>query len=746
VNFTDGLNPDQAQAVTTTDGAVLVLAGPGSGKTRVLTHRIAYLLAEKEVPPYHITAMTFTNKAANEMQERVGNLTAGESRVWLGTFHSFCVRVLRRESEATPYQSNFTIYDSGEQRTVIKNIIKDMNLNVKQYNPYRILGKISKYKNEMLLPHMVNPIGYQDELIANIYAEYQERLLSSNVMDFDDLLMQTVLLFRNNTSVLDYYHDKLQYIMVDEFQDTNIAQYEIIHHLGQGSGNIFVVGDPDQSIYAFRGADYRNIQRYLDDYPDHTLITLDENYRSHQLILDAAMAVIRHNDDHIKRDLFTQRKKGAKIQVAEHDNGDHEGDWVGQVIKQLRLEEGYSLRDFAVMYRTNAQSLIMENRLRDHEIPHKIVGGIKFYDRAEIKDLLAYLHVINNPNDRLRLERIINKPTRGIGRKTIDTLFNWAEKQEYGLWASLQAVQQGVQSPLTNRATKSVSAFVAMLNRWIDAKDTQSIAQLLDQVIADVGYMQFVQQSGTDDEIITRTENITELRRELAERQSQSLQQYLEENLLASDLDNADTDDNSVTLMTLHAAKGLEFPVVFLVGVEDGRLPHSRSKESPQELAEERRLMYVGITRAKERLYISHVNHRYNPSFRNYDYCSPSEFLYDLPQEIISIRGKTLLRTNPRRSTSRSGQGFRQKPFPTKTIKPWQSPTPSTRNAPKPPKEPAPPIESGLVVGDAIYHAKYGVGTVLSINTDFDFVEAEVRFAEDGVIKKFDASFLRKMD
>jgi DNA helicase-2/ATP-dependent DNA helicase PcrA len=716
------LNAAQQHAVTTTEGPVLVIAGPGSGKTRVLTQRIAYLVAECGIPEYSIAAVTFTNKAAREMQERVEKLMGRPLKgIMLGTFHAFCAQLLRQSIEYTPYRADFTIYDSSDQKSALREVVrehrKDLAGDAKSLNnavnAYHAL--ISHAKNELIIPDKVQ---YEERLhpdLEIIYRAYNQRLHKANALDFDDLLMQAVLMLEKNPQQLAKYQTRYQYLMVDEFQDTNTAQYRLIYLLSHPTPlqNVFVVGDPDQSIYAFRGADYRNVQRFRHDFPHHQLISLDENYRSHQLILNAAMSVIRENTDHIKRDLFSQRKTGPKITIQEHADGYEEARSVLSLVQQLRRTEGYRLRDCAIMYRTNAQSRELELACRESQLPYRIIGGFQFYERQEIKDLLAYLHIINNPNDVVRLERVINTPPRGIGDKSQQNFRQWSEQRGEGPWQALQALLRGEANPL-GRSANRFAEFAEMLDQWLLLKQKPDLplVELLDHIIEATEYQRHVESISKDkEELRTRRENIEELRFELMETDKSNLAEYLAYNALMTDNDRKDSAEDMVTLMTLHAAKGLEFSVVFITGVEDGRLPHERSRNNPEAIAEERRLFYVGITRAKERLYLSYA------TVRRYDLTDPSKFLYTLPETAVSWQKRYVAPIN------RSWE--------------WQATKPTSSASP-PPKR-----VSKFNIGDAVMHNLFGRGAVTKSILYEDMEEVTVQF-DSGATKRLDAAVLTR--
>lgn len=719
--LTEGLNPNQALAVETVTGPVMVLAGPGSGKTRVLTHRIAYLIAADNVPPYRIMATTFTNKAASEMRERVEHMGFSVRGMMLGTFHSICAQILRRESDHLPYTTNFTIYDSADQRALVKSILEALGMDTKQHNPYDILNMISAAKNEFIGPESYLPQGYKQEVAGAVYRQYMRTLQANNAMDFDDLLMQTALLFKRQPDVLQKYQEHYPNLMVDEFQDTNMVQYELIRQLAAVSRNLFIVGDPDQSIYAFRGADYRNLKRFEQDFPEHVVISLDENYRSHQIILDAAMAIIRRDPTHRPRDLFSQRKDGDLIQIHQVYNAAAEGVFIAEKIGQLQNQERYQPRDFAVMYRTNAQSRIIENSLIRANIPYRLVGGVRFYDRMEIKDVLAYLHIINNPDDGQRLFRVINVPTRGIGKKSLTDLANWISQRGGGAWDALQYIATyGKGGNVSGRALASIAKFAEMLRAWIDLNEsgTVKLIGLLERVLSDVGYIAYIESKGSREEFEDRLENLNALRQEMVENQDLTLAEYLIQNALVADVDRYNPKENAVTLMTLHAAKGLEFPVVFIPGVEDGIMPHGRSKDEPNGIAEERRLMYVGITRAKDRLFLSYAQSRYDEGF-SMSTNQPSLFLADLPKQIVEHH-------------SPWGAMARREAVVSPPVTRWRT----SEAAPSPKKA------ARFKAGDMVYHNKYGLGQVQHAIMN-EIEEVEVKFM-DGITKRLDGDYLTK--
>jgi DNA helicase-2/ATP-dependent DNA helicase PcrA len=664
------LNPQQQQAVMAELGPVLVLAGPGSGKTRVLTHRIAYLIDRMGVRPYQIMAVTFTNKAAREMEGRVLDLLSFETQsLTLGTFHATCARILRREAEHLPIQSNYVIFDSDDQLSVIKNALKDLNLDDKLYRPIGVHSSISRAKNELLLPDDYPIQTYRDEVVARIYTRYQERLLASNALDFDDLLLWTAYLLENTPSVREKYARRFEHVLVDEFQDTNLAQYSLLKHLVSIHRNIFVVGDTDQSIYGWRGADYRNVQRFERDFPDTQVILLEQNYRSTQSILDVAMAVIDRNPYRTPKRLFTERGDGHKITLHEAYDDRVEASYVVDEIASLAGRQQAEPGDFAVMYRTNAQSRLLEEAFLRANLSYKLVGAQRFYGRREVKDVIAYLRLVHNPDDEISLTRVINTPTRGIGNKTMLDLRTYAQQVHLTPGAVILELGKGVKSAHTEffnkRALTVLSAFGILLVGWRKLAPESTPLGLMDRILSDVDYQSYL-DDGTD-EGHDRWENVLELRRLAAEYQQQGLEAFLEQVALVSDQDTLEAGANVPTLLTLHAAKGLEFPIVMIVGLNDGTLPHSRSFEDPDAMEEERRLLYVGITRAKDRLYLIFAQSR-----NLYGYPEsvlPSRYLEDIPTQLVAgphaarrRRVPTAIQRQTRWETSRSRSTAKDQP------------------------------------------------------------------------------------
>jgi DNA helicase-2/ATP-dependent DNA helicase PcrA len=630
----DGLNAQQRAAVTASGGPVLVLAGPGSGKTRVLTHRIAYLCREQGVYPDRIVAVTFTNKAAGEMRERSEKMLGGKlDGLQIGTFHAICARILRREADHTPYGREYAIYDVDDQLSVMKTVLAELDIDVKKFPPGRILAAISNAKNDLIGPDDYTAKDYFGEIVRQAYPMYQAALVNNNALDFDDLLMQTALLMQFNDEVRARYQHRYQHVLVDEFQDTNQAQYQLVRLFSAPQDNVFVVGDEDQGIYAFRGADYRNVMQFRHDYPQAQVILLEQNYRSTQIVLDAARAVIDKNVHRTPKALFTDRVGGTHIAIHEAYSEAEEAEYVTQKIREMARRDGYDWRDFAVMYRTNAQSRALEDSMVQAHIPYRIIGGVGFYKRQEIKDLLAYLRLIHNPNDTVSFTRIVNVPGRGIGKKSVETFQNWASQLGVGYGEALGLMMQGSANPVAGKAARSLAAFGLMLAHWRELAGQGDLTALFDDLVTTTSYSLYVNEiSDTAEQATERLENIQELRNVIQQKKDLALGDFLEEVSLVAEVDALADDKNTVTLLTLHSAKGLEFPVVFIAGVEDGLLPHSRSFNEADAMAEERRLMYVGITRAKDRLFLTYAFRRL--IFGDSVPGLPSRFLADIPPEL----------------------------------------------------------------------------------------------------------------
>lgn len=594
----NGLNPEQQRAVKLTDGPLLIMAGAGSGKTRVLTHRIAYLMVEKYVNPYNILAITFTNKAAREMRERIQRMMGGTAdQVWISTFHSMCVRILRRDIDRLGFNRNFTILDTSDQLSVIKQILKDKNIDSKKYDPRSLLGSISSAKNELIdtKEFAKNSSGYYENTVSEVYTEFQKRLSKNQALDFDDLIMKTIQLFTRVPEVLEYYQRKFQYIHVDEYQDTNRAQYMLVKLLASRFQNICVVGDSDQSIYRWRGADIGNILSFEKDYPRAEVILLEQNYRSTKRILEAANKVISNNTGRKDKNLWTENSNGNKIVYFRGDNEQGEAQFVVGKMKELIKQENRKLSDMAILYRTNAQSRVMEEVLLKSNIEYSIVGGTKFYDRKEIKDILAYLRLIANPDDDISLQRVINVPKRGIGSTSVDKMANFAATHDISINQGLDSVELMGLSP---KITKAVAEFRDLVRGYTQMQEYLSVTELVEEVLDKTGYRDMLKAENTI-ESQSRLENIEEflsVTKNFEESsEDKSLVGFLTDLALVADIDKLDDDGgqaDAVVLMTLHSAKGLEFPIVFLIGLEEGVFPHSRSLMEEAEMEEERRLMY----------------------------------------------------------------------------------------------------------------------------------------------------------
>ena len=632
-----GLNTQQRDAVIHKEGPLLVLAGAGSGKTRVLTRRIAYLIKNCRVSPGNILAVTFTNKAAEEMKERVRKLLPDyNGQLFISTFHSFCVRVLRKEIDKLAYKSNFIIYDSSDQKKVIKEVLKELNLDSKKFKPGAIQAEIGKAKNNLIdcndFSNQAN--GYFEKKVEQIYSLYQKKLKDNNALDFGDLIMKTVELLLDYSLVLNHYQVRFKYLLIDEYQDVNFAQYKLGQLLSADNKNIFVVGDPDQSIYGFRGADISNILDFEQDYPQAKVIKLEQNYRSKEKILEAAHSVIKNNAARKDKKLWSNRGKGKDIIRYIANSGREEADYICKQIKSL-ISGKYSYDKIAILYRTNAQSRILEEGMLKYAIPYQIVKGNKFYDRMEIKDIMAYLQVLYNPDDDVSLLRIINRPRRGIGKKTIESLQKYARENNINIYQAGLSIKEN--SYLSLAYKKRVEEFFLFLEEMRGKKDELDLVTLTRQIFTKSGYKKDLTE-GNDKNALNRLENIQELfsviNEYIQKSDDKTLQGFLEEVSLLSDIDSAEEDENIVTLMTLHSAKGLEFPVVFLTGMEEGIFPHSNSLIERDGLEEERRLCYVGITRARDELYITRARSRMR--FGENKRYPASQFLQEIPEELFA--------------------------------------------------------------------------------------------------------------
>ncbi|EIY5794543.1 DNA helicase PcrA [Enterococcus faecium] len=730
----NGMNPRQKEAVLHTDGPLLLMAGAGSGKTRVLTHRIAYLIEEKEVNPWNILAITFTNKAAKEMKERVNAILAsGGEDVWVSTFHSMCVRILRRDVDFIGYNRNFTIIDSSEQLTLMKRILKELNIDPKKYDPRSILGTISQAKNSLQTPQDFAKMqgSYYEEIAAKCYAAYQKELQYNQCMDFDDLIMNTIRLFEEHPDSLTYYQNKFHYIHVDEYQDTNHAQYTLVNLLAGRFRNLCVVGDADQSIYGWRGADMQNILDFEKDYPDAAVILLEQNYRSTKNILSAANQVIENNSNRKPKNLWTENKEGNKITYYRADNERDETRFIVDRMQEEIRSNHRNYGDFAILYRTNAQSRVMEETLLKVNIPYKMVGGHKFYDRKEIKDILAYLNVLANPQDSISFERIVNSPKRGIGPGSIEKLRSFASLHE---WPLLEAAQNVDLANIGGKAGQQLGAFGEMIQEVTQMIPYLTVTELTKEVLDRSGYLEDLKIQNTL-EAQARIENLEEFltvtqefdkqfeqqNEEDADAPEEKLTVFLNDLALVSDIDNLEEDASQVTLMTLHAAKGLEFPVVFLIGLEEGVFPLSRALMEESELEEERRLAYVGITRAEEALYLTNAFSR--TLYGRTQYNRPSRFVEEIDQELLEIEG---MRPTPKKTpvfAKKTAYSYKQ---PETAVVPSKSATGGENNSWKP--------------GDKVKHKKWGLGTVVRVSGTSKDLELDVAFPSQGV-KRLLAAF-----
>lgn len=631
-----GLNDKQYEAVVNTEGPCLVIAGAGSGKTKVLTHKIAYLIGEKGVHPWDILAITFTNKAANEMKERIEGLVGEAAKdIWMGTFHSICVRILRRFIDRIGFDSSFIIFDTSDQKTLVKGCLKDLAIDDKMFTDRAVLSEISNAKNEMLEPEQYQARAngdFRKEKIASVYNLYQKRLRENNAIDFDDIINYTIKILMENEDVLEYYSNKFKYVLVDEYQDTNKAQFTLVTMFASKNGNITVVGDNDQGIYSFRGADISNILNFERDFPGTKIIKLEQNYRCTGNILKAANSVIKNNEVKYKKELWTQNEEGNLPRVYQAQNEYDEGTYIVEQMEHLRREEYYKYSDFAILYRMNTQSRAIEDILRRENIPYKIIGGLKFYERKEIKDIIAYLRLIQNSNDNLSLKRIINEPKRGIGKTSLDKVEQLAEANGISMYEIIKdAEQYGL-----NRVYLNSREFINCIEELKAKKDELTISELIKLTLKKSGYTKALENENTV-EAENRIENLDEFLTvaiEFEEEEAEnSLSTFLEGITLSSDIDDLEEGEEYVTLMTLHSAKGLEFPVVFLVGMEEGIFPGYKSISEPKELEEERRLCYVGITRAKENLFLTCSKQR--TIFGSTSYNPVSRFLNEIPQELL---------------------------------------------------------------------------------------------------------------
>lgn len=733
----DSLNAMQQEAVFHTEGPVLILAGAGSGKTRVLTHRIAYLIEEKGINPWNIMAITFTNKAAQEMRERVDQIVGfGSESIWVSTFHSSCVRMLRRYIDRLGYDNNFTIYDTDDQKTVIKEICKRLNIDTKQFKERALMAAISSAKDELVSPaeyklQASTASGYGAQTIARVYEAYQKQLRQNNALDFDDLIVKTVELFQSCPDVLDYYQERFRYIMVDEYQDTNTAQFKFVSLLAEKYKNLCVVGDDDQSIYKFRGANIGNILGYEKVFPQAKVIKLEQNYRSTQNILNAANEVIVNNTERKEKRLWTENEEGDKVHFRQFNNGFEEAEYVAGEIIQGRRNGKFQYKDCAVLYRTNAQSRLFEEKFLLANVPYKIVGGVNFYARKEIKDLLSYLKTIDNASDDLAVRRILNVPKRGIGLTSIGRVQDYADMMNLSFYDALRVVEE---VPSIGRAAGKINDFVSFIQGLKSKAEAYTVRETLEEVIELTGYVKELEAEKTEeaqarieniDELISKTESFQEAMEEAG--QPATLSAFLEEIALVADIDSVDPDQDYVLLMTLHSVKGLEFPNVFIVGMEDGVFPGYASIWSgdPSDIEEERRLCYVGITRAMKELTLTCAKQRMIRGETQYN--RVSRFVREVPRELVDL-GHTIQEKKPKVDdivSPKSAYAQMKMNFQTKSTLQKKDFTVKKADS----------LDYGE--GDTVRHVKFGVGIVKNIADGGRDYEVTVDFDKVGVKKMF---------
>ncbi|QKY71478.1 DNA helicase PcrA [Lentibacillus sp. CBA3610] len=726
-NLLNGLNKEQQQAIKHTEGPLLIMAGAGSGKTRVLTHRIAYLLGEKDVAPRNVLAITFTNKAAREMKERVNKLVgAGGEQIWVSTFHSMCVRILRRDIDRIGYNRNFTILDSSDQLSVIKQILKDLNINPKKFDPRAMLGQISGAKNELVTPgeYSKNAGDFFQRQVSQVYERYQKTLQKNQALDFDDLIMQTIHLFKRIPEVLEYYQNRFQYIHVDEYQDTNHAQYYLIKQLANRYENLCVVGDSDQSIYRWRGADIANILSFEQDYPSSRVIYLEQNYRSTKSILAAANSVIDNNSGRKPKNLWTENDEGKNLHYFQGATEQEEALFITDKIQELTREEGFSGNDIAILYRTNAQSRAIEDTLMKSNIAYQMVGGTKFYDRKEIKDLTAYLRLITNPDDDISFERVVNVPKRGIGKTSVDKLRAYAA--EHGI-SFYQAVKEVDFVGVTKKAANALAEFGKLIQTLAQQQEFLTATDMVEAILERTGYETMLKNERSL-ESQSRLENLEEFQtvtqnfEEYAE--DKTLIAFLTDLALIADIDRVDDEETDsepkITLMTLHAAKGLEFPVVFLIGMEENVFPHSRSMFDNEEMEEERRLAYVGVTRAEQELYLTHAKMRTLYGRTNMN--PISRFINEIPEDLVDGIEQA------RAAMYGSFEKAPDKPSaPKRSAGRMQETTGAESQTWSP--------------GDKAEHKKWGIGTVVKVQGEGEAMELDIAFPAPTGIKRLLAKF-----
>lgn len=732
-NLLQGLNNKQQEAVKSVAGPLLIMAGAGSGKTRVLTHRVAYIIEQNLANSWNILAITFTNKAAREMRERVDKLMGeGAEDIWVSTFHALCVRILRRNAERIGYERAFNIASTSEQRTLVKRLLTALNVDSKQYTPRTILGTISNAKNNMVTPEEFasNAKGPYEEVVAKVYRQYQEELHRNQAMDFDDLIMKTIELFKEFPDVLEYYQNKFHYIHVDEYQDTNEAQYELVTLLAARYRNICVVGDADQSIYGWRGANMENILNFEKDYPDATVVKLEQNYRSTKNILKAANAVIDNNINRKDKTLWTDNAAGDKVHYYRAGNENDEAYYVIKQVQKLRQDQDYDYSDFAVLYRTNAQSRVIEEALLKAGIPYKLVGAHKFYDRMEIQDVLAYLRLATNPDDSLSFRRVVNVPKRGIGTTSVDKLADFATMNNITM---LEAARQAGAANIRGKAQGQLLAFADLIADLHDFQMEHNITELTDEILQRSGYKEMLETEKTL-ENQSRLENLEEFKSVTAEfeknwmpadEESNMFVDFLSDLALVSDQDDVEEDAPEVTLMTLHAAKGLEFPVVFLIGMEEGIFPLGRATEDDGELEEERRLAYVGITRAEKELYLTNAQSRMLYGRRQIN--PASRFITEIDTDVLVSEGH-------KASEIARPAGRRDYPFDRYRKKTSFQPSQRIENKGTGAEKQA------WKIGDQVKHKAWGTGTIIKVTGRGEGMELDIAFPSQG-IKRLLASF-----
>lgn len=721
-----GLNKEQQEAVKHTEGPLLIMAGAGSGKTRVLTHRIAYLLEEKGVAPRNILAITFTNKAAREMRERVMRLVGPEAEyMWVSTFHSMCVRILRRDIDRIGYNRNFTILDSADQLSVVKQVLKNIDLDPKQYDPRAMLGQISSAKNELITDKEFEEKAgnFFERQVARVYSGYQTMLRKNQSLDFDDLIMQTIILFKRVPEVLEYYQRRFQYIHVDEYQDTNHAQYFLVKQLANRFKNLCVVGDSDQSIYRWRGADIGNILTFEEDYPSARTILLEQNYRSTKLILQAANHVIENNAGRKPKNLWTENDDGSKITYYEGTTEQDEALFIADEIRKL-IKDGYQPDDIAILYRTNAQSRAVEDTLMKSNIPYQMVGGTRFYDRKEIKDMLAYLRLITNPDDDISFERIVNEPKRGIGATTVERLRTYTAEHDISFY---EAVKEVDFTGVSKRAASSLAEFGELIQSLAQQQEFLTATDMVEQVLERTGYEEMLKREQTL-ESQSRLENLEEFKTvtkefEKSAEEDKSLVAFLTDLALIADIDKIDEEETErkITLMTLHAAKGLEFPVVFLIGMEENVFPHSRSMFDEDEMEEERRLAYVGITRAEKILYLTSAKMRTLYGRTNMN--PISRFIQEIPEDLLEGMEQAKQSMFGSSFASRTEEAFTPKRKARRTV---QASTAA---------------DEEWKAGDKANHKKWGTGTVVRVQGEGDKMELDIAFPAPTGVKRLLAQF-----